>query len=147
MKAPTDIILIHANWHEHLIPLSQVRREVFIEEQRVPEALEWDEYDALCHHVLVMDKHHQVIATGRIKPDGHIGRMAVVRQWRQQGIGSAVLQALLEHALDQQLQQVFLHAQINAIPFYIKHGFEVCSEEFLDAGIPHRTMRKQLVGS
>lgn len=147
MKTATDIQLIHASWQEYEEQLGLVRRKVFIEEQQVPEELEWDEYDAISFHILVLDKNGQPIATGRIKPDGHIGRMAVLKSWRSQGIGSAVLQTLIKHALDQNCPEVFLHAQVDAIPFYNKHGFSVCSDEFMDAGIPHRTMKKTLVSS
>lgn len=141
----TDIQLIHANWQEHRTQLGEVRRKVFIDEQQVPEELEWDEYDAACHHILAIDQNNQAIATGRIKPDGHIGRMAVLPGWRNQGIGTAILDALLAYAVKQNIGEVFLHAQVSAIPFYSKQGFEICSDEFIDAGIPHRTMKKLLV--
>ena len=131
-------------WTKNKTELAQVRRHVFIEEQHVPEELEWDESDDACHHILVLDNHNNPIATGRIKPDGHIGRMAVLKTWRNQGVGSAILQSLLKHATASKLDSVYLHAQSTAIPFYDKHRFVVCSEEFMDAGIPHKTMRKNL---
>ena len=134
--------LHHTGWAENKTELSRVRRAVFIDEQQVPEELEWDEYDETCQHILVTDENDQAIATGRIKPDGHIGRMAVLKPHRKSGVGSAVLNALLHHAKKTGLQRVYLHAQTTAIPFYIKHGFVVCSEEFIDAGIPHKTMEK-----
>ena len=134
--------LHHTGWAENKTELSRVRRAVFIDEQQVPEELEWDEYDETCQHILVRNEHEQPIATGRIKPDGHIGRMAVLKPHRKSGVGSAVLNALLHHAKKTGLQRVYLHAQTTAIPFYIKHGFVVCSEEFIDAGIPHNTMEK-----
>ncbi len=141
----TDIQIIHASWNEHRNQLGEVRRKVFIDEQHVPEELEWDEYDEYCHHILVLDNNNQAIATGRIKPNGHIGRMAVLPSWRNQGIGTAILDALQAHAVQQDIREVFLHAQVSAIPFYSKQGFEICSDEFMDAGIPHRTMKKLLV--
>ena len=134
--------LHHTTWHKNQTELAQVRRTVFIEEQHVPEALEWDEYDASCQHILVRDKHENPIATGRIKPDGHIGRMAVLKPYRKSGVGSAVLNALLHHAKNIRLQHVYLHAQTTAIAFYEKHGFMICSDEFMDAGIAHKTMQK-----
>lgn len=134
--------LHHTTWDKNKSELAHVRRRVFIEEQHVPEELEWDEYDATCHHILVCDDNNTPIATGRIKPDGHIGRIAVLKSWRNQGIGSAVLTALLEYATTHDMRKVYLHAQTTAISFYEKHGFVVWSDEFMDAGIPHKTMQK-----
>ena len=131
-------------WEKDKTALSKVRREVFIDEQLVPEELEWDKDDATCIHALVTDIRNTPIATGRIKPDGHIGRMAVLKNYRHSGIGSAVLKELLKCAISQHFKHVYLHAQTTAIPFYEKQGFKVSSEEFMDAGIPHKTMRLNL---
>ena len=136
--------LIHTSWQESELALNAVRRAVFIEEQRVPAALEWDGLDAACHHVLVTAAGHRPVGTGRMKPDGHIGRMAVLRDCRGQGVGSAILTALLDCARRQQCTGVYLHAQVAAIPFYEKHGFTVDGEQFMDAGMPHRRMVRRL---
>lgn len=138
--------LVHTSWQEHETALNAVRRAVFIEEQGVPEALEWDGLDASCHHVLVTAAGNRPVGAGRMKPDGHIGRMAVLKDCRGQGIGSAMLTALLDFARQQHGTRVYLHAQVPAIIFYEKHGFTVDSEEFMDAGIPHRRMVMRLVG-
>jgi len=132
--------LTHCSWQDNSEALGNVRRIVFIEEQHVPEALELDELDPVCHHVLIADADNQPIATGRISPDGRIGRMAVLKECRGQGIGSALLTALLEYARQEHYAGVYLHAQLTAIPFYEKHGFMVTGEQFMDAGIPHRNM-------
>jgi predicted GNAT family N-acyltransferase len=137
--------LVHTDWQENEAALNAVRRVVFIEEQRVPEALEWDGLDESCHHVLVTDAGHRPVGTGRMKPDGHIGRMAVLKDCRGQGIGSAILTALLDFARQQHCARVYLHAQVAAVSFYEKHGFTVDSEEFMDAGIAHRSMVRRLV--
>lgn len=141
-----DFRLIHTSWEDSKHALAAVRRSVFIEEQQVPEALEWDGLDADCQHVLVSTAGQQPVATGRMQPDGHIGRMAVLPAYRGQGIGSAVLAALLEVARQQQVAEVFLHAQVTAITFYERHGFVVYGAEFLDAGIRHKSMRRQIGG-
>lgn len=140
---PPDFKLIHTCWADSSAMLGAVRRTVFIEEQQVPASLEWDGLDADCFHVLVTGAGHQPVATGRMLLDGHIGRMAVLQACRGQGIGSAVLAALLEVARQQQFPRVFLHAQVSAIAFYERHGFVVSSDAFMDAGILHRTMRRQ----
>lgn len=131
------------NWQDQQEALSRIRRKVFIEEQQVPEELEWDEDDPLSRHVLALD-HDTPVACGRIKPDGHIGRMAVLPNRRHQGIGTGVLNTLLDIARQQQLGEVYLHAQVSAIPFYERLGFVCVSETFMDAGIPHRTMKRGL---
>ena len=132
--------LIHCSWQDNSDALSSVRHIVFIEEQHVPEELELDELDPVCHHVLITSADNQPIATGRISPDGRIGRMAVLKEFRGQGVGSALLVALLDYAGKKQYVGVHLHAQLAAIPFYEKHRFMVTGEQFMDAGILHRNM-------
>lgn len=132
------------NWKKNGIALSKIRREVFIEEQNVPEELEWDEFDNECIHILVTSESNLAITCGRLKPDGHIGRMAVLKNYRKTGIGTATLLALLKSAQKMNLNRVYLHSQITAIPFYEKQGFETTSEIFMDANIPHKTMEKHL---
>ena len=138
--------LMHVNWQERRAALGAVRQTVFIEEQRVPEALEWDGQDESCYHVLVTAAGNRPVGTGRMKPDGHIGRMAVLKDFRGQGVGSAILTALLDVARQQQWSEVYLYAQVAAILFYEKHGFTANGEQFMDAGIPHRSMVRRLVG-
>ncbi len=135
-----NYILKVAQWNKDKDALGQIRRRVFIEEQNVPEELEWDGYDEQATHILVTDKQNNPIGTARMKQDGHIGRMAVLRGYRKLGIGSKILHALISRAHEEQLSKVYLHAQVSAIPFYEKHGFITCSGEYLDAGIPHKTM-------
>jgi len=132
--------LTHCSWQGSREALGNVRRIVFIEEQHVPEALELDEQDPVCHHVLITDAGNQPVATGRISPDGRIGRMAVLKEYRGEGIGSALLAALLEYAKREHYGGGYLHAQLTAIPFYEKHGFMVDGEPFMDAGIWHKNM-------
>ena len=124
--------------------IKTVREAVFIREQHVPVELEWDGLDDAASHVIALDSHAQVIGTVRLLDDGHIGRMAVLPQWRHQGVGSAMLNALLELARQKHLTRVFLHAQTTAIEFYQRHGFSIRGEEFMDAGIPHRYMERDL---
>jgi predicted GNAT family N-acyltransferase len=106
----------------------------------VPIELEWDEADEVSTHAVAYDEAGQVIATGRLLPDGHIGRMAVRKSARGKGIGSEVLAALLEEAKHRRFHELVLHAQTHAIDFYFKHGFQIEGDEFLEAGIPHRRM-------
>jgi predicted GNAT family N-acyltransferase len=103
--------------------------------------LEWDELDAQSRHVLAESGQGEPVGTGRLLPDGHIGRMAVLSDWRGCGVGSGLLQALLCLARAQGHAEVLLNAQTHAEPFYARHGFVSSGEPFTDAGIPHRTMR------
>jgi len=132
--------VIHTSWKKHHKELSEIRRIVFVEEQHVPEELELDEFDETSHHVLALDNNNTAIGCGRIKPDGQIGRMAVLKDWRNKGVGNAILETLLNRAKESGLNEIYLHAQVTAIEFYEKSGFIVNSNEFMDAGIPHKTM-------
>jgi len=129
----------------HATPgIKTVREQVFIREQHVPEEMEWDEHDARAVHVVALDTDNQVIGTARLLPNGHIGRMAVIKAWRKKSVGSRMLEKLLLLAQQRNLSKVFLHAQTSAIGFYKQHGFRTLGEEFMDAGIPHRYMEKDL---
>lgn len=139
-----SIRLTHSTWQAEQPALTAVRRAVFVVEQGVPESLELDEHDAGSHHVLVCDRVGNPIGAGRIKTDGQIGRMAVLKAWRGQGVGRTILTALLEQAQRQGHARVFLHAQAGAVGFYEQCGFVVCGEPFKAAGIQHRRMEKQL---
>ncbi len=121
-----------------------VRETVFIHEQAVPEELEWDGLDPQCAHVLAWNGQGDAIGTARMQPNGTIGRMAVLKDWRGRGAGRALLEALLDCAVRQGLTRVTLSAQTHAIGFYERAGFHVVGELFTDAGIPHRKMVKEL---
>lgn len=122
----------------------KVRIEVFVIEQNVPVELEWDEADEISTHAVAYDELGQPVATGRLLPDGHIGRMAVSQSLRGQGIGKQVLTALLEHARQEGHRELVLHAQTHAVPFYEQQGFTAEGEEFIEADMPHRLMRRRL---
>ncbi len=129
-----------ASWSADGPTLRALRRAVFIVEQGVPEDMEWDEHDAVSLHALALDEHGVPVATGRLLPDGHVGRMAVLRERRRQGAGRAVLEFLLARARGRGMRSVRLHAQTHAIGFYARQGFIAEGEEFTEAGIPHRQM-------
>lgn len=122
-----------------------IREAVFIHEQGVPEELEWDGLDPLCVHALAWNDIGDAIGTARMEPDGKIGRMAVLKDWRGRGVGQALLQALLEVAARRGLSRVTLAAQTYAIGFYERAGFHVVGDLFIDAGIPHRLMVREFL--
>ena len=124
--------------------LAAIRREVFVVEQGVPEEEEWDEQDAVSQHVIALDAMGAAVGTGRLLTDGHIGRMAVLEQWRGRGVGSALLIMLIGMARAQGHSETRLHAQTHALAFYRKHGYTALGDEFREAGIPHYAMRLPL---
>ncbi len=121
-----------------------IRLEVFVHEQLVPIEEEIDALDPLCVHAVSYDVQGRALATGRLLPDGHIGRMAVLKGARGQGLGRAVLTALVQQARQQGFGEVVLSAQTHAQGFYLRHGFVAEGAEYLDANIPHVLMRKLL---
>lgn len=130
---------------EDLRAAVRIRFTVFVEEQGVPEDEELDENDPVAEHVLVIDRDGAPVATARLYTDnacgdGRIGRMATLKSARGKGAGSAAMAALMERALKRGFRRVILDAQVQAIPFYEKHGFRVYGEEHLDCGIPHKEM-------
>ena len=135
----TNIKIRIADWKNDNKSLATIRRRVFIDEQNVPEELEWDnDDDSSTHFLTTVD--NNAIATARLTADGQIGRMAVLAEYRNQGIGCKLLQFVLHHAASLNLKQVYLHAQVSAIPFYEKQGFTAFGNIFYEANIPHREM-------
>jgi predicted GNAT family N-acyltransferase len=132
--------VIAVDWRSTGAALAEIRRRVFIEEQSVPEALEWDGLDEGAVHVLASDGANRPIGCARLLPQGKIGRMAVLPEWRGSGVGLAMLETLIALARAQGLSEVSLSAQTHAISFYEQAGFRICSEIYDDAGIPHRDM-------
>jgi len=133
--------IVETSWEKSSRDLFQLRRDVFIIEQQVPEALEWDGLDESAVHLIAWDFGGQPIGCARLLPDFKIGRMAVLAKYRGQGVGMALLQAGLEHAVQARWPQVSISAQTHAIGFYLKAGFVLSgTAEYMDAGIPHRDM-------
>ena len=121
--------------------LLDIRREVFIEEQGVPEPRERDGLDDRCWHVLARDDAGRPIGCGRLTPERKIGRMAVLADWRGRGVGTALLRALLARARALGWSEVGLAAQVSAQGFYEHEGFVPFGERYEDAGLPHQAMR------
>jgi len=121
-----------------------LRHQVFVVEQGVPPEEELDEQDAACVHALAVDADGRAVGTGRLLPDGHIGRMAVLAASRRRGVGSLLLRALMGEARRKGCRAVALAAQLHAQPFYRAHGFQAKGGVFLDAGIEHILMRRDL---
>lgn len=130
-------------WQQAFEQAFQVRKQVFIEEQGVPEEMELDEFDPLSQHALAY-VNTLCVGTARLvnanSYQAQIGRMAVLSPYRKQGIGSALLTRLIYLAKEEGAQTLTLHAQLDAIPFYEKFGFIAEGPTYDEAGIPHRNM-------
>jgi predicted GNAT family N-acyltransferase len=133
-----------ADWTLDQPVLRQIRRSVFVDEQKVPEALEWDGIDGDCRHVIAENVAGEPIGCARLLPDGHIGRVAVLASARGQGVGDALLEEMIVLASELGHSRVVVNAQTHALAFYGRHGFVAYGPEFDDAGIPHRAMERNL---
>ncbi len=135
----SEISVRIADWHQDNADLRRIREAVFIAEQSVPPEQEWDAEDPDAVHFLAFEGGYAV-GTARLLPDGQIGRVAVLRDWRGMHIGEALMRAVIEEAERRGLAEQRLTAQVHAAEFYSRLGFEVVSDEFIEAGIPHVEM-------
>jgi predicted GNAT family N-acyltransferase len=136
------------NWHSDQSTLEQMRRVVFMQEQGVSEADEWDGLDENAIHFLLLDNHQQALGCARLlleqkanQPLFHIGRVAILKAFRGKGLGQVLMRGIMAHC--QQLDPsaaLYLHAQTERRHFYEQLGFVATGEEFMDAGIPHIAM-------
>jgi len=152
--ATSQITIVPVKSEGELFQALAIREIVFIEEQSVPESLERDAEDATAYHVLAMDGGHAV-GTGRLvdlpaAPEkesgrwGRVGRMAVLQANREHGIGTLLLNALEAEARRRGHSGIMLHAQLSAMEFYKRHGYEAHGAVFEEAGMPHLEMKKRL---
>ena len=128
------------NWQASSKILTAIRLQVFVEEQQVPESEEIDEHDVTALHWLAYGPNDEVMATARMLDDGQVGRMAVLKEFRQKGVGSSLMRNMIRYAVIAGMKQLFLNAQIKAIPFYERFGFAAQGNPFMDAGISHKYM-------
>jgi predicted GNAT family N-acyltransferase len=123
-----------------------VRRTVFVDEQNVPEEEEIDQFESSSTHFVAYEN-GQPIAAGRFREvDGYgkVERICVLKEYRKSGAGKAIMETIESFAQENGFSTLKLNAQTHAIPFYSRLNYEVISDEFIDAGIPHKTMKKSL---
>lgn len=138
----SEITVRIADWQQDNADLRRIREAVFIAEQSVPPELEWDGDDEEAIHFLALENGYP-IGTARLLTDGQIGRVSVLRDWRGMNIGDALMRAVIAEAERRGLREQRLTAQVHATRFYERLGFEVVSEEFLEAGLPHVDMLRK----
>ncbi len=139
-----EVHVVEVDWVTYRERLHRIRKVVFIDEQSVPESLEWDGLDDDACHFLALDTAGRDLGCARLLPTGQIGRMAVLATERKKGIGEQLLQAAVHKAEILGMNEVFLHAQTHAVGFYERGGFSVAGIEYQEAGIPHRNMTRLL---
>ncbi|MDS1141200.1 GNAT family N-acetyltransferase [Pusillimonas sp. SM2304] len=139
-----NINIVLGDWDTCKADAAAIRYAVFVLEQQVPIELEMDEHDVVCVHAVAYNEEGLPLGTGRLLPDGHIGRMAVGAEYRSLGVGSMLLRALIDEARVRQYLEVVLSAQLHAQDFYARHGFVAEGPVYMDAGIEHVTMRHAL---
>jgi predicted GNAT family N-acyltransferase len=131
-------------WEEAQAVAAPLRFAIFVGEQNVPAGIELDDMDGKCLHAVAFDQAGKAIGTGRLLPEGKIGRMAVVKEWRRRGVGAELLEALVGEARRRGLAEVKLSAQLQAAEFYRAHGFVAEGKVYKEAGILHQAMRRRL---
>jgi len=131
-------------WEKAEALAAPLRFAIFVGEQNVPAGIELDDMDAKCMHAVAFDDAGKAIGTGRLLPEGKIGRMAVVKEWRRRGVGAELLEALVAEAQRRGHAEVRLSAQLQAAEFYRSHGFVAEGKVYEEAGILHQAMRKSL---
>jgi predicted GNAT family N-acyltransferase len=141
---PAGITMLKTTWQDSEASLRSIREAVFIREQRVPEEMEWDEFDADSIHFLALNAEQHAVGCVRLLHSGQISRLCVSESLRGQGIGRLLLETVENEARQQSMSEVFLHAQTQASHFYEAAGFMVNGGIFVEAGIPHRQMTKEL---
>lgn len=140
MPLVPDYTVEVTTWAQSAVELGALRMEVFVREQGFAAEIEMDGRDAACVHLAARTAKGEVIGTARLLPDGHIGRVAVKREFRSQGVGRALMRAAIEAARERGFQSVELDSQVPAVPFYERLGFEPVGEIFVESGAPHRKM-------
>lgn len=140
----TGIRIELGDWSALRALATPIRFTVFVEEQKVPADIELDDWDARSLHAIARDAAGNAVGTGRLLPDGHIGRMAVLASARGLGVGTALLRALMDAARARGMLSIELSAQTHAVPFYLREGFVAFGDEYPDAGIAHLNMRRAL---
>lgn len=129
-----------ASWEHDANAIMQIRNEVFVQEQNVPVSIESDAFDPLAWYALSELADGTPIACARLQPDGKVTRIAVLKPWRRKGVARDMIKLILHIAELNQLQSLYLHAQLSASKLYEEFGFTETGNQFEEAGIKHIKM-------
>ena len=139
-----SITVIQTNWQLDEELIKSVRTPVFVQEQQVPYEIDFDSNDAMAVHWLALNENDVPVGTARLLEDGHFGRMAVIKVYRNQGIGRSIIQTAMEYANSVGMISMYLNSQLQAKSFYEALGFKEYGDVFLEASIEHISMSKEL---
>ena len=139
MSKINSISIIETNWSEHSDDITRIRDRVFIQEQAVPKHIEIDGKDSECIHFLIFNE-SVPIGTARIKMDGKIERVSILKNQRRKGLGYQLMKFIINNAQEKGLERIYLHSQMDSIEFYKSLKFIQKGEAFKEAGIDHVLM-------
>ena len=139
MSKTNSISIIETNWSEHSDDITRIRDRVFIQEQAVPKNIEVDGKDSECIHFLIFNE-SVPIGTARIKKDGKIERVSILKNHRRKGLGYQLMKFIINNAQEKGLERIYLHSQMDSIEFYKSLKFIQKGEAFKEAGIDHVLM-------
>lgn len=139
-----DLSVRLADWHRDYADIHRIRESVFVAEQAVTPEQEWDSEDDSALHFLA-ETGGFAIGTARLSAEGYIGRLSVLKDWRGLHVGDALMQAVIAQAQGRGIGALKLTAQVHATAFYQRFGFEVVSDEFVEAGLPHVDMLRPVI--
>ena len=139
-----SITVIQTNWQLDEELIKSVRTPVFVQEQQVPYEIDFDSNDAMAVHWLALNENDVPVGTARLLEDGHFGRMAVIKMYRNQGIGRSIIQTAMDYASSVGMESIYLNSQLQAKTFYEGLGFREFGDVFLEANIEHVSMSKKL---
>ena len=130
-------------WEQLQQDAKLIRTQVFICEQGITEADEWDDQDLISQHFVIYDQ-DQPIATARLLENNSVGRVAVLKAYRGQGLGQMIMLEIISYAQKQGRSVLTLSSQVHAISFYEKLGFTVEGNSYDECGIQHIEMTMSL---
>ena len=142
MSNPFTVSLVC--WHDGELLLKSIRDAVFVRELGIPAGVEWDGKDDGCRHALALSLQGDAIGCGRMLPDGHIGHIAVLPQWRKQKVGTAIMEALLDYAQAHDYPQISVDSPLQYVAFYRSRDFVEQGEVFMDRGVQRVKMALKL---
>jgi len=134
----------NVNWLASADEIMDVRRKVFVIEQRFHKEIVCDHIDHKCFHILVRDENNQAIGCGRLSPDGRVSKIAVIISHRSIGIGSRILGELIKLAKQSHIDNLTLNAETDLTKFYFQKKFSVDGPVYMKQGVPHQRLVKRL---
>jgi predicted GNAT family N-acyltransferase len=131
-------------WEEARTVAGPIRYTIFLEEKDAPPGIEPDELDPQCIHGIAYDESGKAVGTGRLLPDGQLGRMAVLKDWRRRGAGAALVEALIEEARRRGQKEITVLAALQSAEFYRSLGFVAEGKVVKEGTVLQQKMRKAL---